>query len=678
MRAILANERRTIARFPWLWAADAKSAAFLHELAFRPYAAVIALSLLCFALFLPGVATLPVTDRDEARFAQASKQMLETGDFIDIRLQAKPRYKKPAGIYWLQAAAVTIAGSAGATLTDIWAYRLPSFLGALGAVLLTFWAARAVLGREPALIAAALFATTLMLSFEARIAKSDAALIASIALSQGVLFRLSMAPEGAATRGLAALFWFGLGAGILIKGPVAPGLAFLTAVIALAANDRRAWLKNLHWRWGVPFLLLITLPWLIAIGFASNGDFFTQSVAQDFAGKLQTPHEKHWGPPGFYLLVFLWTFWPATLFVTADTIRALWMMRRSRRMVFLLAWIVPFWLVLEAIPTKLPHYALPLYPAIAMAAAFAMRSEMRSRAPVSAIVWALLAALQMILFLGMAWIAEAPQLALLAAIFAIFAAAAALTVISAWRSYRTLALFGMLLSGAVFYGAGYRIALPALEPLWISEKASAVAQALEGCGDKPAGFADLNEIHLVFLNGTDTLLAPPGALADALASKSSAGAFVSWKNGHAFEQAFSQKAGHGPEFFGCATASISTGKAPSVSRFMSDPKRRTLRAARLPLPWLAGPRMPCAGAGCSTPVIGRSCRHSWQQFSRSRHASSPTTPSSSGSLLFHAEWPALDASSLPPNEAQASSAGIAFSAPSSSCGQRRGASLLST
>ena len=108
--------RRAAGRFPWLWAADAKSAAFLRDMAFRPYAAVVSLSLLCCVLFLPGIATLPVTDRDEARFAQASKQMLETGDTIDIRLQDKPRYKKPAGIYWLQAAAVTVAKSAGAAL----------------------------------------------------------------------------------------------------------------------------------------------------------------------------------------------------------------------------------------------------------------------------------------------------------------------------------------------------------------------------------------------------------------------------------------------------------------------------------------------------------------------------------------------------------------------------------
>ncbi len=562
MKAILANERRALGRFPRLWAADAKSAAFLHHLAFRPYAAVIALSLLCCALFLPGIATLPVTDRDEARFAQASKQMIETGDTIDIRLQDKPRYKKPAGIYWLQAAAVTVATRAGAALNDIWAYRIPSFLGALGAVLLTFWVGRAILGREPALIASALFATTLMLSFEARIAKADAALMASIMLSQGALFRLYIAPAKAATQGLAALFWLGLGAGILIKGPVAPSLASLTLVTVLVATPHRAWLKNLHWRWGIPLLLVVTLPWLIAIGIASNGDFFTELVSRDFARKLQAPQEKHWGPPGFYILAFLWTFWPAALFVTADTFRALWKMRRSRRIVFLLAWIVPFWLMLEAVPTKLPHYALPLYPAIAMVAAFTMRSAKPPRNRVSAIIWGLVAATQIALLLCMSWLTEAPQLTLLAAIFAIVTAAVTLTVIAAWRSYRTLALFGMLLSGALFCGAGYRIALPAFEPLWISAKASAAAHMLDGCGREPAGFAGLNEISVVFQNGTGTLLTTPDALADALASNQVRVAFVSWKHEHEFEQAFSRRSGHEPELFGCVDGFDINGQGP--------------------------------------------------------------------------------------------------------------------
>ena len=61
------------------------------------------LLLLSLALFLPGIASLPVVDRDEARYVQATRQMLETGDLVQIRFQDEARNKKPVGIYWLQA-----------------------------------------------------------------------------------------------------------------------------------------------------------------------------------------------------------------------------------------------------------------------------------------------------------------------------------------------------------------------------------------------------------------------------------------------------------------------------------------------------------------------------------------------------------------------------------------------
>src|SRR5437667_10149887 len=76
--------------------------------------AVMVLVVVALLNILPGFFTIPPTDRDEARFAQATKQMLETGDFIDIRLQDEVRYKKPVSIYCLQAAAVKTCAAAGA------------------------------------------------------------------------------------------------------------------------------------------------------------------------------------------------------------------------------------------------------------------------------------------------------------------------------------------------------------------------------------------------------------------------------------------------------------------------------------------------------------------------------------------------------------------------------------
>ena len=55
-------------------------------------------------LWLPGFFSLPPTDRDESRFAQASKQMIETGDYVRIMNGEEPRNRKPIGIYWLQGA----------------------------------------------------------------------------------------------------------------------------------------------------------------------------------------------------------------------------------------------------------------------------------------------------------------------------------------------------------------------------------------------------------------------------------------------------------------------------------------------------------------------------------------------------------------------------------------------
>src|SRR3954469_7737657 len=91
-------------------------------------ARVVAFLLLCAMLFfLPGFFTIPPIDRDEARFAQATKQMVESGDYVDIRFQEDVRYKKPVGIYWLQSAAVEIASALGLPRAElrIWVYRLP-------------------------------------------------------------------------------------------------------------------------------------------------------------------------------------------------------------------------------------------------------------------------------------------------------------------------------------------------------------------------------------------------------------------------------------------------------------------------------------------------------------------------------------------------------------------------
>ncbi|MCK5912100.1 MAG: glycosyltransferase family 39 protein, partial [Caulobacter sp.] len=92
---------------------------------------------------LPGLLAMPPLDRDESRFAQATSQMLETGDYVVIKFQDQPRFKKPVGIHWLQA--VTVKTFSDAEDRQIWAYRIPSLLGAMLAAAACAWGAAALL-----------------------------------------------------------------------------------------------------------------------------------------------------------------------------------------------------------------------------------------------------------------------------------------------------------------------------------------------------------------------------------------------------------------------------------------------------------------------------------------------------------------------------------------------------
>ena len=93
---------------------SARGLSAVLDRATRSQTAAISL-LIVFVLiaFLPGFFQIPPVDRDEARFAQASKQMVETGDYVDIHFQDEVRYKKPVGIYWMQAAAVNAGEALG-------------------------------------------------------------------------------------------------------------------------------------------------------------------------------------------------------------------------------------------------------------------------------------------------------------------------------------------------------------------------------------------------------------------------------------------------------------------------------------------------------------------------------------------------------------------------------------
>ncbi|GLK86742.1 ArnT family glycosyltransferase [Ancylobacter defluvii] len=477
------------------------------------------LVLLFFACVLPGFFTLPVIDRDEARFAQASRQMVESGDYVAPRLGDEYRFKKPIGIYWLQTAAVKLTGLAPEA--PIWAYRLPSLFAALIAVLVTHAVGLRLFSPRAAFFGAALLAASLILGAEARLAKTDATLLAFAVTGQLVLARLHSArADEKVPLGWTLLFWGAMGGGILIKGPIVPMLAGFTVLGLLAWERRGAWLKPLRPMIGVPFLLLIVLPWLIAIWLNTGMAFFHEAVGNDLLGKVATGQESHGAPPGAHLLAFFVIFWPGAA-LAAIAAPWVWSSRSVPAVRFALCWIVPFWIAFELFATKLPHYTLPTYPAIALLAGAALASGRLTPPAGWARLLALAAAVGGILA-GIGLVVVLHRLSGLLPAEALGLVALA-TVIGGFAAYRALsatleATYPLLIAQAVvLYGLGFGVAAPRLEALWVSPQVARSIAAHAPCPDPQVLVSGFTEASTLFVLGTDTRHGTGAEAADFLA-----------------------------------------------------------------------------------------------------------------------------------------------------------------
>ncbi|MEM1314084.1 MAG: glycosyltransferase family 39 protein [Pseudomonadota bacterium] len=498
----------------------------------RAWGRALLLALVCAAAFLPGLSALPVTDRDEGRFVQASRQMIESGDWIDIRFQDEPRWKKPAGIYWMQAAAVSTFGAP--TAERLWAFRLPSLIGAVLTVFGAAWALSPLLGASAATLAAGFTGLSVILAAEANIAKTDGMLNGMTVIAMGAWIRRltgagllgaapAETPPGARppqALALALILWIALAVTVLLKGPIGV-MVLALAALALALLERsRAPLAALGLATPGPLVFLaLALPWYVAIHLATDGAFWDEALFNDLLGKVAGNQPAHGAPPGTYLGVMWGTFWPwAPLMILAAP--AVWAARRSRPALLLLCWAIPTWLVFELTPTKLPHYVLPAVPALTGLVAWWWTTQAteprRWQTGLAALLFALvgvalgLAGLALPLALGLA-----PSIP--AALLGLAAAALALLGQAALRAGdRQGLLTSGALSAACIYASVLQFGLPSLTFAFPSVPMAAASAPFAECAGRPAASQSYREPSLVFLQGTGTRLMSVEEAAEAL------------------------------------------------------------------------------------------------------------------------------------------------------------------
>ena len=494
----------------------------------RHYALLAAFTL---AIYLPGRASLPPLDRDEPRYMEAAPpRCCSRGNYVDVRFQDQPRYLQPAGIYWLEAAAVAATGTL--EHRQVWGWRIPSLFAVVGSTLLTATIGASLFGTQAGLVAAALLALSVLMTAEGRMATIDSTLLLSILLAEFALLRTwrGRHEAGPTPAWVTALYWAALGCGLMAQGGRLALIPGFGTPLALALTERDArWWKRLRPAWGVPLMLAIVLPWCVRdLGWSATARSSARRWGTNFLGKVASR------PAGARAAAGLPPAGVRDRVLAGLGVRGCCNSFRMGE-----AATGP-----GTVPAVLDHPALGVVRAhrhqtAALCPADLSGDRHPGRGPPWSRPrgWALprhIAGRILLGLYGIAWLVLGVGIAVAGPVLlwrlqhvvspvASFVAvlATALVLAAAWLLWplrEPRRALGFVAAAALMtYASLFGIVLPGLRTIWLSPRIAAMVAQVRPCGDSVLASTSFSEPSLVFLVGPATRLVGPVAAADLLA-----------------------------------------------------------------------------------------------------------------------------------------------------------------
>lgn len=379
---------------------------FVRKLAATPQRSILVLSLI---LLLAGNWILPLTDRDEARFAEASREMLQRQDYIVPWFNGQWRFDKPILIYWCQSTCYRLLGA------NNFAARLPSALFTTATALLLVGWGRKIANAETAFIAGAMFVTGLHVALIGRMATADMAMIFFFSLAVWSGWEMTR-PENPRRAMWWWIFYVALALGFLAKGPVAwlPIAGLVLGRVLRRDSFYLPWGATLA---GVILTVVLVASWGIPALEQTQEQYWHIGMGEHVFRRSIAVNDSHGlsGWVGFvlplplYFVTFLVSFLPWTIHrpekiepwlekqkqkgllknLFAQIARGLlfilyipmkiwrwWPERRSDVLGwYLLVQALIVFVTFSLVKTKLPHYTMPAFPCIALWLALQLRSE---------------------------------------------------------------------------------------------------------------------------------------------------------------------------------------------------------------------------------------------------------------------------------------------------------------
>ncbi len=330
-----------------------------------PTKTALLIAIIILALYLLISTRTTLWDRDEPRYARAAVEMVESGNYLVPAFNGQMWLDKPPLLYWLMSVPVRLLGP-----TEF-ACRFFGAVGSAITALLTFFIGRRLFGTKAGLWAMAILASTLMMLVVGSSALTDAILL-PIIVAVMVVFTMSIG--SVVTTAYVILIGIALGLGMLAKGPI--GLMPIIVILVTLWLGKRFKLdfKISYWQIGAALLLgfLIFSAWALPANKVSNGEFFRFFIGRHVISRAIKPMEHHGGNfllyLPYYLIVIIVGFFPWTLHLPgALSAIAGGRVGGSNGRIFLFGWIAPPLIIMTLAVTKLPHYILFIWPALALA-----------------------------------------------------------------------------------------------------------------------------------------------------------------------------------------------------------------------------------------------------------------------------------------------------------------------
>lgn len=311
------------------------------------------------AFHFAGTWSLPLIDRDEPRFAEASREMLQRQDFVVPYFNHQYRFDKPPLTYWLQSSAYRVFGENEA------AARLPSVLSAAGvAVILLAWGSR-MKNVASGWRAAIIFTLSLQVALHAKAAVADMLLVFFVTLAAWAGWEMSREKDGHGRWW--PVFFGALALGFLAKGPIA-WLPLIPVAMRI-----RCWRMGVGFASGMVVMIGLVALWGIPALEMTNGEFFKVGIGKHVVSRSVATMEGH-GAKGalgylvtlpFYFLTVFASLAPWSWFLPrlVGQWKVLWQNGEER---YLLLLVVLYFGVFTLVKTKLPHYTLPAFPMLAL------------------------------------------------------------------------------------------------------------------------------------------------------------------------------------------------------------------------------------------------------------------------------------------------------------------------